>query len=183
MTADFEIDILNWSGSQNERKVGIPKSSRPVGTIKAGDVAVHIRRKVFDDLQEYSEADINNERGSIFIGDYTVKGGVLSVIISDYIEAKYAVSKSATLTFTHETWNYVSDIKEKDYADKRIIGWHHTHPGYGVYLSAYDMFIQNNFFNLPFQVAYVIDPVNRDSGFFQWKNGLVERVNGFYIYE
>jgi len=45
------------------------------------------------------------------------------------------------------------------------------------------MFIQENFFNLPFQVAYVIDPVQNLRGFFQWKNGKVEKLRGYYIYD
>ena len=45
------------------------------------------------------------------------------------------------------------------------------------------MFIQENFFNLPFQVAYVIDPIQNIRGFFQWKDGKVEKLKGYYIYD
>ena len=45
------------------------------------------------------------------------------------------------------------------------------------------MFIQENFFNLPFQIAYVIDPVQNIRGFFQWKNGRIEKLKGYYIYD
>ena len=45
------------------------------------------------------------------------------------------------------------------------------------------MFIQENFFNLPFQVAYVIDPIQNLRGFFQWKNGRIEKLKGYYIYD
>ena len=36
---------------------------------------------------------------------------------------------------------------------------------------------------MPFQVAYVIDPVQNLRGFFQWKNGKIEKLKGFYIYD
>lgn len=39
-----------------------------------------------------------------------------------------------------------------------------------------------NFFNLPFQVAYVIDPIRNNRGFFQWKNNKVQRLEGFYLF-
>lgn len=36
---------------------------------------------------------------------------------------------------------------------------------------------------MPFQVAYVIDPIQNIRGFFQWKNGKIEKLKGFYIYD
>ena len=36
---------------------------------------------------------------------------------------------------------------------------------------------------MPFQVAYVIDPIQNLRGFFQWKKGKIEKLRGFYIYD
>lgn len=36
---------------------------------------------------------------------------------------------------------------------------------------------------MPFQVAYVIDPIQNIRGFFQWKNGKIEKLKGFYVYD
>ena len=109
--------------------------------------------------------------------------GKMHVIISDYILAKYTDASASTLTFTHETWDYVHKEHDEKYPDKKIVGWQYTHPGYGIFLSNYDMFIQENFFNIPFQVAYVIDPVQHLRGFFQWRGWKVEKLKGFYIYD
>ena len=64
-----------------------------------------------------------------------------------------------------------------------ILGWHHTHPGYDVFLSSYDLFIQENFFDLPFQTAYVVDPLKDNRGFFAKKDGVISRLGGFFIYD
>jgi len=104
------------------------------------------------------------------------------VIISAFIEAKYADATASTLTFTHETWNYVHSEQSRLYPGLKIIGWQHTHPGYGVFLSSFDLFIQENFFNMPFQIAYVIDPIRKNCGFFQWKDNKVQRLGGFFLY-
>ena len=79
--------------------------------------------------------------------------------------------------------DYVHKEHEKRYPDRKIVGWQHTHPNYGIFLSNYDTFIQENFFNLPFQIAYVIDPIQNLRGFFQWKNGRIEKLKGFYVYD
>ena len=65
-----------------------------------------------------------------------------------------------------------------------MVGWYHTHPGWGVFLSGMDLFICNNFFNRPLDVALVIDPCAGDRGWFQWstdETGKTERTGGFYL--
>jgi LysM repeat protein len=117
------------------------------------------------------------------IGDYCEELGKTHVVISNYIEAKYTDASASTLTFTHETWDYVHKQHDMLYPNKKIIGWQHTHPNYGIFLSNYELFIQDNFFNMPFQVAYVIDPIQNIRGFFQWKNGKTEKLKGYYVYD
>jgi proteasome lid subunit RPN8/RPN11 len=54
-----------------------------------------------------------------------------------------------------------------------VVGWHHTHPGFGVFLSGYDLFIHQHFFREPWQIALVIDPQRQELGFFQWRGDRV----------
>ena len=63
---------------------------------------------------------------------------------------------------------------DKDHPDARIVGWYHTHPGFGIFLSGMDLFIQDNFFNLPWQVAFVYDPTSEEEGLFVWHAGKSE---------
>ncbi|MFX1502433.1 MAG: Mov34/MPN/PAD-1 family protein [Promethearchaeota archaeon] len=48
----------------------------------------------------------------------------------------------------------------------RIVGWWHSHPGFGCFLSATDVKTQKYFFPESYQVALVIDPVDDDSQFY-----------------
>ena len=50
---------------------------------------------------------------------------------------------------------------DAEHSEERIVGWYHTHPGFGIFLSGMDLFIQDHFFNLPWQVAFVYDPLRR----------------------
>ena len=179
---DFEIELI--SGDKEEKNfVQLPLNFLTIGEIENDDVKVYIKQDVYKELEKYASSDTNHELGTIILGDYSEELGKMHVIISDFIYAKYTDASASTLTFTHETWNYINREHDKNYPDKKIVGWQHTHPGYGIFLSNYDMFIQENFFNIPFQVAYVIDPVQHLRGFFQWKNGKVEKLKGFYIYD
>lgn len=182
MDRDFEIEFQDEKVEQTPG-VQLPVNFLPFGEIENDDVKVYIKQDVYKALEKLSASDTEKELGSILLGEACQEHGKTHVIISQYIEARYTDASASTLTFTHETWDYVHSVHEKRYPDKKIIGWQHTHPNYGIFLSNYDMFIQENFFNLPFQVAYVIDPVQNLRGFFQWKNGRVEKLKGYYIYD
>ena len=182
MNNNFDIELQDDTIKQKSN-IQLPLNFLTIGEIKKDDLKIYIKQDVYKKLEELASSDTSKELGSILIGDYCEELDNTHIIISDYIEAKYTDASASTLTFTHETWDYVHKEHDKKYPDKRIIGWQHTHPNYGIFLSNYDMFIQDNFFNLPFQIAYVIDPIQNIRGFFQWKKDSVEKVNGFYIYD
>ena len=182
MNKEFEIELQDESIDMSDG-IRLPVNFLAFGEIESDDVKVYIKQDVYKALETFSASNASKELGSILLGDYCQELGKTNVIISQYIEAKYTDASASTLTFTHETWNYIHSTHEQLYGDKKIIGWQHTHPNYGIFLSNYDLFIQENYFNLPFQVAYVIDPIQNIRGFFQWKNGKIEKLKGFYIYD
>lgn len=182
MEKDFEIEIQDEK-VEDTGSVQLPVNFLTCGEIENDDVKVYIKQDVYKALEKLAASDTSKELGSMLLGEYCQEHGKTHVIISQYIEAKYTDASASTLTFTHETWDYVHAEHEKRYPNKKMIGWQHTHPNYGIFLSNYDLFIQENFFNLPFQIAYVIDPIQNLRGFFQWKNGRIEKLKGYYIYD
>ena len=182
MNDDFEIEIQEDTQEQSSQ-LQLPMNIILFGEVENDDIKVYIKQEVYKALEKYALADVDHERGTIILGDYCEELGKKHVIVSNYIEAKYTDASASTLTFTHETWDYVHKEHDGKFSDKKIVGWQHTHPGYGIFLSNYDLFIQENFFNLPFQIAYVIDPVQNIRGFFQWKDGKIEKLKGFYVYD
>lgn len=96
-----------------------------------------------------------------------------------YVEANIrgtpAAGRNAQVTFTSETWALINQTMDTRYPDRRIVGWYHTHPGFGIFLSEMDLFIHRNFFSEPWQVAYVDDPKGGDRGVFVWQNDSLVR--------
>lgn len=184
---DFEIELQDIEVEHAIEEIELPKNFQLVGEIQKNDVRVYIKRDVYLALEKFAASDTTKELGSFLLGDYKCeKDGTYHAVISDYVEAKYTDAGAFTLTYTHETWNDYYEQKERLYPEKKLVGWQHTHPSYGVFLSQYDQFIQENTFNLPFQVAYVIDPIRGTRGFFAWKNGKInplEPLKGYYVYD
>ena len=92
------------------------------------------------------------------------------------IEGQNADEAGAHVTFTQDTWEHIYAVKDKKYPDERIVGWYHSHPGFGIFLSDHDTFIHKNFFSSPGQVAWVFDPHSDEEGCFGWVGGRIERL-------
>lgn len=180
--SDHGIEILETKKVQRE-PVQLPMNFITVNETAPDDIKIYVKQDVYREIEVFSAKDTSKEVGGILLGKYAEVHGKMHVLISKFIEAKYTDATAATLTFTHKTWDYIHAVHQKSCPDLVIIGWQHTHPSYGIFLSNYDLFIHQNFFNTPFQVAYVVDPVNQKRGFFQWKNDKLQAANGFYIYD
>ena len=92
------------------------------------------------------------------------------------IEGQNADEAGAHVTFTQDTWEHIYAVKDKKYPNERIVGWYHSHPGFGIFLSDHDTFIHKNFFSSPGQVAWVFDPHSDEEGCFGWVGGRIERL-------
>jgi len=126
---------------------------------------------VLDQVLDYSEQDLNRELGGFLIGGLQQQRQ--AVDIRHFLPAVDTRSRHASLTFTHDTWSRMHREVQQSFPDDVVVGWHHTHPGFGIFLSGYDLFIQRNFFSEPWQVALVVDPKRQEFGFFQWRAGRV----------
>ena len=110
------------------------------------------------------------ETGGVLIGEmhyfYEEEQKYYYVEVRNAYHAPDTLADETRLTFTAESWARISDAVERDFPDQLIVGWYHTHPGHGVYLSEPDVAIQNDFFGKNGQIALVIDPVAKEASFF-----------------
>lgn len=161
----------------------LPQNIIPVGERVFEDKNIYIHQKVYEQIHKFALNKTENEHGGILIGRVLNEMGKENTIIEGFIEAKYNTATPTTLTFTHETWEYFHSEIDRKFKDKKIVGWIHTHPNFGIFLSENDRFIQQNFFTDSNQVAYVVDPIQYDEGFFFWINDKLERCPGFYLFD
>jgi len=122
--------------------------------------------------QAHALTSLDREVAGVMIGPRPEKqpDGRYVVHIIDTIIAKHTVMQGASVTYTPESWRYMNDKLWERYPDETavIVGWYHTHPGFGIFLSGMDQFIHQNFFTQIWHIAYVLDPRAKTSGFFSW---------------
>lgn len=161
----------------------LPQNITPVGERVFEDKNIYINQKVYKQIHDFSANKTENEHGGILVGRVVNELGKENTIIEGFIEAKYNNATPTTLTFTHETWEHFHAEIDKKHKGKKIVGWIHTHPNFGIFLSENDRFIQQNFFTDSNQVAYVVDPIQKEEGFFYWIEDKLERCPGFYLFD
>ena len=142
---------------------------RVVGTIHDDVIPIFILEDVLEDILDFSERDLQKEIGGFLVGGIFEDRSRTYIELQHFLPATDARSKSASLTFTHDTWARMTREVDQRFPEAHVLGWHHTHPGFGVFLSGYDLFIHRNFFREAWQIAMVVDPVQQEFRFFQWR--------------
>lgn len=135
---------------------------------------IHTQHAVLEEIAAHTTSDTSVEQGGVLVGEIDETTGTLLVYGS--VRADGAEATNSSLTFTHEAWDHISSVMERDWPGARIVGWYHSHPSFGIFLSEFDRFICDNFFSEPWQVAYVHDPIAGDDGFFARRDGTLARV-------
>jgi proteasome lid subunit RPN8/RPN11 len=155
---------------------------RTNGSAQGDAVDVKLDESPLRAMQAHAVSSMRREVAGILVGPQPEKqpNGRYVVHVVDSIIAKHTRMSGASVTYTPESWRYVNDTLAEMYpaGDMVIVGWYHTHPGFGIFLSGMDLFIHENFFTQPWHIAYVLDPVARRSGFFCWDR-LQKRVKEF----
>lgn len=139
-------------------------------TIPGGPyVSKGVRERIYDHVFSSLDAEV----GGVLVGHLREDGSPLVANIIPALEAEGARSR---VTFTHEAWSVIHATLDRDFPNEEILGWYHSHPGFGIFLSEHDLFIHRNFFTRPEQVAIVVDPHAGSEGLFVWRDGEVVKA-------
>lgn len=133
---------------------------------RSNSFKVEISDELMEEIESHCFSEVSHEVGGFLVG--TLSEG--KTVIKGSIASTKAQSQQTSLTFTHEAWDEAYQAMAEKYTDLSLVGWYHTHPGFGVFMSEYDGFIQENFFGAAGQVGLVVDPLKGKSGWFRWHN-------------
>ncbi len=149
-------------------KVKVRVSTQPV---------VVMESEVLRKIRQHARTSMKAEVCGVLIGNTEHE----RMTVEACIAGVNAAQGGAHVTFTQDTWEHIYKIKDKEFPDHKIVGWYHSHPGFGVFLSEHDLFIQQNFFSNPLQVAWVFDPHTDEEGCFGWIGGNIEKLSDIRV--
>lgn len=115
-------------------------------------------------MLENLSAEVTIEKGGFLLGNITNDKSHL--LVTHYLTAHHTEASLYHIHFTYRTWNKFDDDKLSEYNKQTLLGWAHSHPGHGVFLSSRDKTV-NLFFEY---LAVVLDPTRDEIGVFYLKD-------------
>lgn len=141
-------------------------------------------------INKHAEAKMRNHALSMRKSKIEVMGLLLGEVRRwngrDYVVVRDVVTTDLDATAVSVKFNAVGFEKlfEKlDNAgfDYMVVGWYHSHPGYGCFLSDTDLKTHSGTFTGPHHIAMVIDPLKFEISAFEVRVSKPEKV-GFAVY-
>ncbi len=151
----------------------------------AGSTRVFFTQAAYSRAVEHAASNMENEVGGVLAGRIfqEMNNGHGFIVIEEVLPARFTRQGSTFVTFTQDSLVKIINEMDDQHPELKIVGWYHTHPRLGIFLSHYDTWLHQNFFPEPWQVALVIDPHPSEGGFFIRKpDGVLDpdRYFGFY---
>jgi proteasome lid subunit RPN8/RPN11 len=157
------------------------------GQVEPSQLPVFVDLDVMRDMEGHARSNVHVELGGVLLGGKFVDDdGQSFVVVKEALRARHYEATRGSFKFTHDTWARITRDREQFPAELQLVGWYHTHPDWGVFLSGMDTFICENFFADQLDVDLVIDPCRGDRGWFFWdqQDGVrtKQRLAGFYLF-
>jgi len=183
---DFQVEVgeaVRRHISRRSNPLDDPgKVVAPYDSPDTDPIPVFISEEVMKAIEQQTLSDKEREVGGVLLGEFYRNDEGSFIEVTDFIEAENTKGTDVSLTFTHETWEHIHERIALRGQDLQIVGWYHSHPGLGVFMSKEDEFIHTSFFSDPWHIAIVHDPIYSNWGCFKWADGKLDRAGGFYVF-
>lgn len=171
-----EVNTSGWTEKQSER----PWKDFPIPGAREL-LRVNFSASAYADLACHAKEDLSSEVCGVLAGEVCRDSDGDHVSVQAIVRGASARAGANHVTYTQETWNQIHESMEKDHPKLHIIGWYHSHPGFGVEFSDMDLFIHENFFSGTGQIAFVTDPLGGEEAIcFKGRHGL-EHLERFWV--
>jgi len=143
-------------------------------------IDVYISQVAFDKMMKQcaSYAKRHLEALGYLVGDYCRWKNKEYTIVEDAVTSDL---ETTSVSVHFQAFEKAFDQLDKIDFDYVIVGWYHSHPGHGCFMSQTDISTQKRMFNKSFHTAIVVDPINKEFKVYKM-NGPVPEEKVFAIY-
>jgi len=119
---------------------------------------VYVHAKAFDKASAHfkEHASKRLEALGFLVGSVFSHDGRKYVVVDDYVTAENDAT-AISVRFSRDAFKELSKLLGEK-GESVIVGWCHSHPGYGCFLSETDVRTEGDFFLEDFHIALVLDP-------------------------
>jgi proteasome lid subunit RPN8/RPN11 len=165
-------------------RIGNKANLKIWGSPEDSNVVIYIDKQAYDAIHRHGAANPQREVVGILLGNFSEDStGKYRVDIVGIVESDYATGDQTQAQFTHQVWLQLVESAQRKYPDQKVVGWYHTHPGFGAFMSDDDVNAHHVAFSHPWHVAAVCDPTKNELCFFGWDGSEIKAIKGFYTYK
>jgi len=139
-------------------------------------------------LQQYAESAGFEERLAFLVGRNMLIDGQEVLFIGGAIYGNHVEKYEGHLRFTEKSVDYAEEMMDEHFTGMEIVGWMQSQPSYGTYLNQYYGAYHLRQFRKPYQVLFVMDPLERTNTFYAANPVAITpvdrmaEVSGYFIY-
>lgn len=169
----FEMIITDWFADSSVTKVFLAKRFIQ---------KLHSFVSEENDIRSF-QGGVIPEIGGFILGKFEDTGEGIAVYFERFVDIEPASNGLYQIEFGSDAWLKLDNARDLYKEDGyELMGWFHTHPGHGLFLSKPDLNIHTNLFKRSFQIAMVIDPISKNTDYwemalFSWKTNLADVNN------
>lgn len=134
---------------------------------------IYIVKSVLREIEQHAGGDARLECSGVLIGDSfrTPSERVTFVVVAGAVPHQTNRRGIGHVTIGPDEIAETRAVIERDHPNLIPVGWYHSHPGHGIFLSSQDMVIVRSIYNLSWHIALVVDPIRKKLGFFYGAEG------------
>jgi proteasome lid subunit RPN8/RPN11 len=155
----------------------VPREELPPRSLLAGGnieqwreapFQVYIVQSVYAKIWKHVNEVPTVESGGVLVGHAfkTFDGQITFVVVTAAIPQRSENRSVGHFTVDPVEIRAARVEMEHKYPGLLLVGWYHSHPGHGVFLSGQDMTIVRSIYDASWHIAMVIDPQQRTEGVF-----------------
>jgi len=154
----------------------------PKGTSK-GVFKIYLTKPCFDKILVHCKAYAKRmlEVMGFLVGDVYKWNGLRFTLVKNVVSTDLE-STNISVKFHRDGFEGLFEKLDDIRYDYVIVGWYHSHPGLGCFLSSKDIETQKRMLNSPFHTALVVDPIKEEVKAYKLKNEGYAEV-GFAVYQ
>jgi len=165
----------------------LPANIKQIGSIGTG-LRIYMEDYVCTFLHQYATSGGYEERLAYLVGRHMVIDGQSFLFISGAMYGMYAEQAEGYSRFSQKSAEYAATMLDEHFPGLEIVGWMQSQPSYGTYLNQHYAGYHLRQFPKPYQVMFVMDPLERVNAFYTTNPNAITpadrmaEIGGYFIY-
>lgn len=179
----FDGDSNLYGYHSDEKPFAFPTKVKQMGAVDHRR-KIYVEDYVYTYLYQYGKSRGCTEKVAALVGRQIEIDGEEILMICGAIQGRDATEENGTLTFSAATWEYVGSQMDKYFQGMTLVGWVHCQPGFGAFLMSKDEAFHKLYFQEPWQVLFVVDPVDKLDTFYIYNEeaDVLQQAKGYFVY-